>query len=228
MSLCGGHDGFFPAASLGASQGRYDNILAVDTADANTVYLGGDLTYDGDYCLSLYKGTLTGEPGSYTFPFNRANDIYVNPSGQPDSSRVPLDPTWIGRGIHADGHALAFATNQDGTHDGTIVWVGTDGGLFQSSTSGAPGSFVSRNIGLAIAEMTYIAQRQDTDAVLIGGCQDSGTIRFWGEQAWFESPEGDGGGVAIDPNNPYKVMRQYHSASLSTCTDGGPVATGLT
>jgi len=95
MSLCGGHDGFFPAASLGASQGRYDNILAVDPADANTVYLGGDLTYDGDYCLSLYKGTLTGEPGSYTFPFNRANDIYVNPSASP----IPAGCRWIPPGL---------------------------------------------------------------------------------------------------------------------------------
>lgn len=211
----------FLSRAFGASQGRYDIILAVDPADANTVYLGGDLTYDGDYCLSLYKGTIIGQAGRYTFPFNRANDIFINASGQPDSSRVPLDATWIGRGIHADGHTLAFATNQDGTHDGTLVWVGTDGGLFQSSTSGVVGSFISRNSGLAITEMTYIAQRQDTDAVLFGGCQDSGTIRYWGEHAWFESPEGDGGGVAIDPNNPAQVMRQYHSALLSTCSDGG-------
>ena len=211
----------FFSTYLSVSQGRYDIVLAVDPADANTVYLGGDLTWDGEWSLSLYKGTLRGGSGRYTFPFKSVNDVFSNQQGIADSSHVPRDTTWIGRGIHADAHAFAFATNADGTHDGTSVWVGTDGGLFHSASSGSGGSFVSRGSGMAVAEMNYIAQRADTDAVMFGGCQDGGTLRFWGEPAWFESPKGDGGGVAIDPNNPYRVMRQYTRARLYSCTDGG-------
>ena len=205
-----------PQALFFGNQGNYDIVLAVDPTDADTVYLGGDLTWDGNWSLSFYKGTITGGPGTYTFPFNNANDI-----SNGDSSNVPNDPTWIGRGIHPDIHALAFATKLDGTHDGNIVWVGNDGGLFRSTTGGSRGSFEARNTGMAVLEMTYIAQRADTDAVLFAGCQDNGTLRYWGEQAWYEAPQGDGGGVAFDPNNPYRVMRQYVNASLSISTDGG-------
>jgi hypothetical protein len=208
-------------------QGWYDIALAVDPANANTVYLIGDITWDTsattpNWSLSIFKGTITGGAGSYAFPFNPAN------TGDPSA-----DPTWVGRGVHSDGHGIAFALNTAGTaHDGTQVWVVSDGGVFRSTSSGGAGTFVARNTGLAITEMTYLAQRVDTDAALLAGCQDNGTVRFWGEQAWYESPQGDGGGIAVDPNNQYRVMRQYvkagkftpsgvFSPGLSTSTDGG-------
>src|SRR5262249_12108161 len=123
-------------------------------------------------------------------------------------------PTYIGRGVHADGHAFAFALNAAGTtHDGTNVWVGTDGGIFQSPSSGANGTFRHRNTGMAITQMTFIGQRLDTDAQVYGASQDNGNLRFWGEPAWFEAPQGDGGGVVIDPNDEYQVMRQYTNAA---------------
>lgn len=205
------------------NQGDYDIAVAVDPADANTVYLVGDLLWDGnDWNLSFWKGTITGGPGSYVFPFNSANA--ANPS---------VDPTWIGQDVHPDGHCLVFALNAAGTaHDGRNVWVGTDGGVFQSTDTGANDSFVARNTGLAITQLTYLAQRPDTDAVVFAGCQDNGNLRFWGDPVWVEAPEGDGGGVAISPFNQMCLMRQYHNAGsfdkdanflggLSTCTDGG-------
>jgi len=180
-------------------QGWYDIALGVDAANANTVYLIGDLVWDGDWTLSFFKGTITSSAAGFTFPFNSTNN------GNPAA-----DPTFIGRGVHADGHAFALALNAAATgHDGTNVWVGTDGGIFQSNSSGAFGTFLPRNEGLAITEMTYLAQRPDTDAALFAGCQDNGNLRSWGEQPWFESPEGDGGGVAFDPNDQYRIMRQY-------------------
>lgn len=208
-------------------QGWYDIAVGVDPSNENTVYLVADLVLDStNWTLSLFKGTITGGPGTWNFGFNAAN------AGNPVA-----DPTYIGRGVHPDGHAFCFALNATGTaHDGTNVWVGTDGGVFQSTASGANGTFTPRNTGLAITEMTFIGQRQDTDAQIYGGCQDNGNLRFWGEPAWFEAPQGDGGGVAIDANDEYRVMRQYvragtfrqdsgggwHlSSALYTATDGG-------
>ncbi|MGA3087928.1 MAG: hypothetical protein ABSD75_04905 [Terriglobales bacterium] len=229
-----------PRALFAGEQGWYDLVVAVDPSNANTVYLVGDLTLDADWALSIYKGTITGGPGSYVFPFNPANDQAVPAAGQaPDpntTNNVPSDPTWIGRGIHPDGHALSFATNGDGTHDGSIVWVGSDGGIFASTTSGTLSSFSAKNQGINIAQMTYIGQRPDTADILYGGCQDNGTIRFSlsGTASWLEVIEGDGGGVAIDPNNPQQVIRQYTRSNLSvTGNDGAtwtsaalPVASG--
>ena len=105
--------------------------------------------------------------------------------------------------------------------DPTNIWVGSDGGAFQSTSSGAAGSFQPRNQGLAVTQFAYLAQRADTDAVAFAGAQDNGTPRILGEQASLETAGGDGGGVAIDPGNPYRVMRQYVRAYLDVSTDGG-------
>jgi len=71
---------------------------------------------------------------------------------------------------------------------------------------------------------SYLGQHPGTDAVVYAGCQDNGTIRYWGEPAWFEAPQGDGGGIAVDPRDPRRVMRQYINASLSISLDGGLTA----
>jgi hypothetical protein len=210
-------------------QGNYDLALGVDPGNANTVYLIGDLVWDTtDWSLSFFRGTITGSAGSFTFPFNAANA--ANPAA---------DPTFIGRGVHADGHAFAFALNASGSaHDGTNVWVGNDGGVFRSTSSGANGTFIHRNTGLAVTEMTFVGQRPDTDSTLFGGAQDQGNLRFRAEEVCFESPEGDGGGVTIDPNNQYQVMRQYvragsfdasgnFNAGISTSNDGGSIWNGV-
>src|SRR5262249_38392847 len=178
-------------------QGWYDIAVGVDPANANIVYLVADLLLDGgEWTLSLFKGTLARGSGTWNFGFNAAN------AGNPAA-----DPTYIGRGVHADGHAFAFALNAVATaHDGTNVWVGTDGGVFQSSSSGAIGTFRHRNTGLAITEMTFIGQRLDTDAQVYGGCQDNGNLRFLGEPAGVEAPIVDGGRGVIEASDASKVI----------------------
>lgn len=208
-------------SAVAGLQGWYDLFVEIEPSTADTVWLAGDFTeFPSDqYNLSLWRGVLTGTGGAApSFGF-------ANPA-TPAS-----DTTYRGLGIHSDGHAIAFPSNGLATP----VWVGCDGGVF-SSTTGANGSFQPRNTGLAITEITYIAQRPDTDAVVFCGCQDNGTVRFRGEPAWFESPRGDGGGIAIDPNNQYRIMRQYvragrwkgnattlpdFSPGLSSASDGG-------
>jgi hypothetical protein len=199
-----------PADVVG-SQGTYDLTIAVDPKDENTVYLGGAAVpaSNNTYNLALYKCTVL--------------------SG--DTASPSLVATFFGNGVHADAHAIAFATNADGTHDPNIVWVGTDGGPF--SYSPGPGSdlatfsktgrgnFRARNIGLNVTQLNYLDHRPDTDAVVYAGSQDNGTIRFIGEPAWLEAPKGDGGGVAVDPKSVLNVMRQYVRGILYRCTDGG-------
>jgi hypothetical protein len=209
-----------PRALFFGGQGYYDIALAVDPRNPNTVYVAGDTINDGEWSLSFYKGTITGTSPNYAFPFNAANDMFVDANGK-NSARVQNDPTYIGTGVHADGHAIAFATNADGTHDATNVWVGSDGGVFQSTQSGTKGSFVARNLGLAVTQITYMALHPKTDSVMVAGAQDQGTVRYRGDSVCFEDPEGDGGGCVYDPNNGYRAMRQYTFADLYTAADGG-------
>ncbi|HLW54653.1 MAG TPA: hypothetical protein VKW06_17585 [Candidatus Angelobacter sp.] len=196
------------AALFPGGQGIGDSFVAVDPSNPSTVYLGGDRTNGVE--AALFKGTLTGGPGTYAFPFNAANTN--NPAN---------DPTWIGLGVHADMHSFAFAWNAGQTaHDPSNVWVGCDGGIWNSTGSGAKGTFVSRNTGLATLLLHHFAQRPDMDSVIFGGGMDNGTFRLWSEQAGRQVQGGDGGGVAIDPNNPYQVMC-YENGALIRSTDGG-------
>jgi len=197
-------------ADGGTGQGWYDIAIAVDPTDPDTIFVGGD-------AYAVYMGTITGSPGSYVFPFNAAN-----------TSAPYNDPTWVGANVHSDVHSITFGMNAAGTaHDPTNVWIGSDGGMFNSTASGAAGTFQARNIGLAITEFSYLAQRADTDAVVFAGAQDNGTPRIFGEQASRETAGGDGGGVVYDPNNAYQVMRQYVRAYLDITADGGASWSGL-
>lgn len=207
-------------------QGWYDLVVAVDPSNANTVYLVGQ-AYAG---LAMFKGTITGGPTSYSFGFTNTAQPYN-------------DPTFVGSGIHPDGHAFAFALNAAGTaHDPTNVWVGNDGGVWQSTASGANHTWVPRNAGLAITEHSYMAQRADTDAVVFATSQDNGTERYIGESVWKFADGGDGGGIVMDQNNPARVMHQYaggsgfwldnsgtyhFSSCLSATTDGGASFAGV-
>ncbi len=185
--------------------GWYDIVVAADPGNANTIYLLGGATLESNaWALAMYKGTLGASPGGYSFT-----------SG----------PTWIGTGVHPDGHVLAFATNADGSHDGTNVWVGCDGGVFQSASGGSAGSFVSKNVGLSTTQITYFSLRADTADELYAGCQDNGTLHYTasGTPPWFQSGGGDGGGVAInpDPANTSQIIRQYTWGSLEVSADNG-------
>jgi Galactose oxidase, central domain len=191
------HDLF---GTSGKGQGDYDNVVAVDPSNANQVYLAGATAHvQGGYNLMLFGAVI---------------DV-TNPAAPALTNVV-----WIGRGIHSDAHCLAFETKTGGGHDENVIWLGTDGGPFYSTQTGAPGTFAARNDGLAVTQLTYLAQRLDTDAVVISGCQDNGTVRFRGEPAWYHVAPSDGGGTAIDPNNPRRMMRQETYAILATCADG--------
>jgi hypothetical protein len=188
----------------------YDMVLAVDPSNSGIVYIGADYTpAQGD--MSFYRGTVTGGPTSFTFSYNPANN--ANPS---------VDPTWIGLGIHPDGHAIAFGLNAAGTaHNPSDLWVAGDGGVYRSSTPATKGSYAARNTGLADAIPRMLAQRPDTDAVLFTGSQDNGTLRTVGEQVWSWRVGGDGGGVAVNPANQYQVMREESDGFLAASGDGG-------
>jgi len=205
--------------------GWYNIILAVDPAAADTVYLGGSVAWDlapgdpvADWTLALFRGTVTNPAVTPAFPFNAAN----NGPGTAGVFRESTDPTFVGRGIHADAQSIAFSRRADNTGlDGAGVWIGCDGGIFHSAAAGALGTFTSRGAGLSTAQMTYLAAHPTLEAVALAGCQDNGTIRWTSGPTWHETLVADGGGVAIDPNNPYRMMRQYIRASLSQTATGG-------
>ena len=184
--------------------GYYAIAIAVDPTDPTTVFLGGDGS-------PLYQGSITLTGGVPAFAGG--------------------GPTYVGDNIHADTHAITFAWNSAGTaHDPTNVWVGCDGGVYQSSSSGAYGTFKALNLGLAISQCYSFGQRSDTDAVVVTGLQDNGGLQMLSQQAALGSNGivGDGGSCVYHPTDPYRAMMQFKHAGLTATTDGGASWTQIT
>ena len=196
----------------GRSQSFYDTVIAVDPVDPSVIWLGGSAMLNPatqDYNASLFRGQVTAgaTAGTWSFGFTAAN-----------ANTPAKDPTWVGSGAHPDMHAIAFS----GPAAAPTVWVGCDGGVFQSTVvtpapagaqgtanNTAPGPWLALNNGLAITQPNYLAQTSVSDYLLLAGTQDNGTQEHTGSAVWTVAAEGDGGGVAIDDANPSRRFAQY-------------------
>jgi hypothetical protein len=184
---------------MGQGQGWYDMAIAIAPDNLNRVYVGGaGVNLGGDWSAALYRLEVSapGPEGSFS-----ATSAY------------------IGDTVHADVHALAFTPGQPNQ-----LWVGCDGGVFCSvqPPTGGPNVFAACNTGLATLMMISLAQHPTQAAVLFGGTQDNGCLRYTGEEAWLYSADGDGGAVLVNWRDPYKVLSIYTEGKYRWSTDGGP------
>jgi photosystem II stability/assembly factor-like uncharacterized protein len=119
-----------------------------------------------------------------------------------------------GDSVHPDQHAIAFSPA-----DANVVYVGNDGGIYRSPDAGV--SWESLNKGLCITEIEFLAQHPDYDAWLLAGTQDNGTIRYEGQQTWYQIQDGDGGACAVDETSPATCYHAFYGAYLEKSSQGG-------
>lgn len=109
--------------------------------------------------------------------------------------------------VHWDNHALVFSpATHRGTSAPTTLYTGTDGGIATSNDGGQ--SFKCINGQIATNLFRGIAMGKSNNAYTYGGCQDTGTCGHRpGDAAgqWHAGINGDGGLVAVDPNDPTTV-----------------------
>jgi hypothetical protein len=122
--------------------------------------------------------------------------------------------------IHPDQHCLAFAPGRP-----TTIYLGGDGGLFRSATSGA--SWKALNRGLGITELEYLAMDPATSQWLLAGTQDNGTIRYEGSPVWSHVADGDGGDCGVNHLSSTQVYHSYYGVSLERSNDKGDTWTLL-
>jgi len=207
-------------------QASYDTVIAVDPVDPSVIWLGGSVQdnppTNGEANASLFRGEVKAgaKAGTWTFGFLAGY-----------ATAPAWDPTWVGSGAHADVHALRFS----GPDAAPTVWLGCDGGVFQSQVvtppppgakgvakNTAPGPWRALNDGLAITQPNYLAQTKISDFLMLAGTQDNGTQEHAGSAVWTVGQKGDGGGCAIDDANPARRFAQYHGfAWFYTDTPGG-------
>ena len=204
---------------LFGKQAEYNMSIAVhppagDPELQDRIVVGGSgvrRTENDDYNAALFSAKVRKTAGVWRFEL-----------GGHLNEDEGLPPSWVGSGVHADVHDLSWIPGPAGTPQ---LWVACDGGVFRSRPSAAPGRFTagfdSRNSGLATVEAQYIAQHPTSDAVVIVGTQDNGIVRSVGAGTWVLSRPGDGGGVAIDPRDPRRMLGQYIEGNWYVSINGG-------
>ena len=66
-------------------------------------------------------------------------------------------------------------------------------------------------------------QHPESDAVVLAGTQDNGTLQFRNNSVFYLCAQGDGGFVAIDPKNPTTVYHSYNGVTPCRSDEGGEV-----
>jgi len=203
------------------NQGWYDNIIAVDPANASRVWVGGiDLWRSDD------AGANWGVASYWWFD--------------------PTDPNYA----HADNHSIVFHPNYNGTSNQKL-YVTSDGGIFRSDnaaaavgtdTSTGTNNSICGNVNLPAVHWNnlnngygvtqfYDGAVYPDNASYFGGTQDNGTNRGTdgaGPNAWTQLLGGDGGYVAVDASNPLKIYGEFTGISMQRSTDGGANFSGGT
>jgi hypothetical protein len=178
-----------PPPGVATGQSWYDWFLAVSPDNPNQIYCGA---------ISVHRGTLIRR---------------IRPPGL-IWAWVDIATKTSGDSIHPDSHAIAFEPGNP-----NLIYVGNDGGLFQSPNRGI--NWVHRNNGLIISEFEFVAQDYGSSRWIIGGTQDNGTERWRGSPTWDHVADGDGGDSGINRASPTTEFHTFYGMSPQRSTTSG-------
>ena len=198
------------------NQGWYDNIIRVDPLDPDIVWAGG---------IDLFRS----DDGGATWGI--ASAWYFDPT----------DPEYA----HADNHGLVFHPDFNGTTN-TVLFATGDGGVFRTDNSrdqvattanSAPNVAICPDAnGIPTNDVTWVNLNNGYDVTqfyngtvypsgdrYFGGTQDNGTLRGddAGAGTWEEIFGGDGGYVAVNPDNTDVLYVETTRISIRKSVDGG-------
>jgi len=215
---------------LDVSKSDPRKIYALITNGAGTLYYFYISTNRGSTWSNINLPTTTdtniralGNGGNYNLiiavDYNDPNIVYLGATPLLKAIRNPRSNKWrfidIGRNIHVDNHAFVFHPT-----DSNKIFTGNDGGIYKSNDGGATWDD-TLNEGLCITQFETIDQHPDSDAVVLAGTQDNGTLQFRNNSAFYLCAENDGGFCAIDPNNPNIVYHTYAGCTPCRSYEGG-------
>ena len=217
----------YSTSNVFATQGWYDNVIAVDPLNPNTVWSGG---------IDLFRSDDSGQT------WGIASYWWFTPG---------FDPEYA----HADHHTIVFHPQYDGAAN-KKMYVGNDGGIFRTDDARASVSYSPNpitpasaicgnpvpfdihwtplNNGLDVTQF-YAGAVYPDNSGFFGGTQDNGTPRGTvpgGRNAWEIILGGDGGFVAINPANTNMLWAENTGLSIARSTNGGstflPFTSGIT
>jgi hypothetical protein len=194
-----------PADFYGA--GWYNNAIAADPLDADTVWVGG---------MTLFRSSDGGRSFGLASYYYAPDDSYVHP----DQHRIRFHP-----GFDGAANQRIYSTHDGGisTSDNARAPVGT--GL-AALCEAPPGQRVRwRDVSRGMGTTQFYAGAVYPDGRnYLGGTQDNGT---WlggdagGPYAWRHIYGGDGGFAAVNPDNTSVLYATAQYISLGKSVDGG-------
>ncbi len=207
-----------PGSNRFFNQGWYDNILRVDPVNEDRIWSGG---------IDLFRSDDAGQTWG-------AASVWF------------LDPT-LPNYAHADNHGLVFHPDYDGVTNTSLFATG-DGGVFRtdnpndmvaSTAAAAPNFPLCPNAGFTgndFIDVSWTNLNNGYDVTqfyngtvypngdrYFGGTQDNGTLRGddSSNQVWAEILGGDGGYVAVNPQNTDIIFAENTGISIQKSVDGG-------
>ena len=212
---------FYIAATTLTSPSTF-NALYISTDHGATFAIAlGHPSIGGFGCLTEDQGdedlALAIDPAD-------SNNLYIGMIGVYASTDGGASFVYTGAGTHGGQHAIVV------THGS--VYLGNDGGFFQSNDGGK--NWTPLNTGLGVVQFQGIGLDANA-AAITGGTQDNGINRTDGPLTWSHSVDGDGGFALIDQANPavyfgeqtgLSVLRSTGSGALGTYSGISPGAAG--
>ena len=164
-------------------------------------YCGGQCWYDSPIAIHPTNPLIiliggAGNSGSCSRTYGRSSDGGVSFSigGVNDI------------GLHADAHSIVFAPS-----DPTIVYEGSDGGIYKSTDTGITWTSLNTT-GFSATQFMSIDVHPIDPYFSIGGTQDNGTNQYTPAATWTRVDYGDGGFAVIDQNAADNTnVTMYHT-----------------
>jgi len=194
--------GIFRTTNLGAPAPTWANVAAGSAQSAA--------------CQCGYDQTIGVDPQDANTIYIAFQEMYVSTDGGASFPKVSANK------IHFDHHAITF--QPPGHRSGTThAWIGTDGGIHETSDKGA--TFANPDEGIATNLFRGIDIGRGSAAnraFTYGGTQDTGIVEhrapFPGND-WHLNRDGDGGLAAVDPCDPNHAISSDNGRYAQT-TDG--------
>ena len=204
--------GYFGCADLGLylGQGWYDNVVAIDPANSDIVWVGG---------VHLFRSTDAGATWGRGDGSN-FNDIH------PDHHVLTFHPNYNGT-----SNQILFNGQDGGIYKTTNARAST--AMLPASPGSCSGTTaitwteLNNNYG---STQFYQGTPFPNGTTYIGGTQDNGTIRGTdaaGVNGWTGVTCGDGGYTVVKPTDPNIVYSGCQNISFLKSTNGGTNFTSL-
>ncbi len=199
----------------GETQGEYNLAIAVSPQNPNLLVFG---------MVELYtnRNANAGAPAAANWLRLQMGDLYH-----------------VNRAHHLDHHALVFAPvpaapfTNGATAGAIALWDANDGGISWSPNWDTGATFpigtgttranatlplppnavtwVKRSHGISGAQMYDLTQHPRLPAVIGCGFQDNGVFVGYGGPSWQLVLTADGGFVAFDPDDPYRLLCTFQT-----------------